>query len=222
VTELATRTLSEHESKQLLASVGVPVLEDRLVTDAADAVDAAHDLGAPGAPVVLKLCGAGVAHKTERGLVRLGLRSDDDVREAAEALLAAATPEDAAAGVLVAPMVRGSREFIAGIHRDAQFGPCVMIGVGGVLAEAIGDVAFRIVPVEPVDAEEMLDDLSTQGLLRAFRGEPPVDRAELVEVVLGLSRLAETHAEIVSVDVNPLVVVDGKAVAVDALVEMEA
>jgi acetate---CoA ligase (ADP-forming) subunit beta len=221
VTQIATRTLSEHESKQLLASAGVPVLKERLATDADDAVDAAHDLGAPGAPVVVKLCGAGVAHKTERGLVRLGLRSDEDVREAAEALLAAARPEDAAVGVLVAPMVRGSRELIGGIHRDAQFGPCVMIGVGGVLAEAIGDVAFRIAPVEPVDAEEMLDDLSTQVLFESFRGEPPLDRAALAEVVLKLSRLAATHPEVVSVDVNPLVVVDGKPVAVDALVEVE-
>jgi acetate---CoA ligase (ADP-forming) subunit beta len=222
VTTLATRTLSEHESKGLVASAGVPVLEERLASNADEAVEAARDLGAPGEPVVLKLCGAGVAHKTERGLVRLGLRADDDVREAAEALLGAARPEDAAAGVLVAPMVRGSRELIAGVHRDAQFGPCVMIGVGGVLAEAIGDVAFRIVPVEAVDADEMLDDLSTQILLESFRAEPPVDRAALAGVVLALSRLAESHPEIVSVDVNPLVVVHGRPVAVDALVEMEA
>ena len=197
------------------------MLEERLAGNADEAVEAAHDLGAPGASVVLKLCGAGVAHKTERGLVRLGLRTDDDVRETAAALLGAARPEDAAAGVLVAPMVRGSRELIAGVHRDAQFGPCVMIGVGGVLAEAIGDVAFRIVPVEPVDADEMLDDLSTQVLLESFRGEPPLDRAVLAGVVLALSRLAESQTEIVSVDVNPLVVVDGRPVAVDALVEVE-
>ena len=221
MTQLATRTLSEHESKGLLASTGVPVLEERLASNADEAVEAGHELGAPGEPVVLKLCGAGVAHKTERGLVRLGLRSDDDVREAAEALLAAARPGDGAVGVLVAPMVRGSRELIAGVHRDAQFGPCVMVGIGGVLAEALGDVAFRLAPVEPVDAEEMLDDVSTQALLGSFRGEPPLDRPALAGVVLGLSRLAETHAEIVSVDVNPLVVVDGQPVAVDALVEVE-
>ena len=220
MTQLATRTLSEHESKGLLASTSVPVLDERLASNADEAVEAAHELGAPGEDVVLKLCGAGVAHKTERGLVRLGLRSDDDVREAAEALLAA-RPGDGAVGILVAPMVRGSRELIAGVHRDAQFGPCVMVGIGGVLAEALGDVAFRLAPVEPVDAEEMLDDVSTQALLGSFRGEPPLDRTALAGVVFGLSRLAETHAEIVSVDVNPLVVVDGQPVAVDALVEVE-
>jgi succinyl-CoA synthetase beta subunit len=222
VTHLTTRTLSEHESKRLLASAGVPVLEERLASSADDAVIAAREVGVIGEPVVLKLCGSGVTHKTERGLVRLGLRGDADVRTAADGLLAAATPDDGAVGVLVAPMVRGARELITGVHRDPQFGPCVMIGIGGVLAEAVGDVAFRLVPVERVDAEEMLDDLSMQTLLGPFRGEPPVDRATTADVVLALSRVAATRAEIVSVDVNPLLVVDGIPVAVDALVEVEA
>jgi acetate---CoA ligase (ADP-forming) subunit beta len=222
VTELTTRTLSEHESKRVLASAGVPVLDERLARNEEEAVAAAREVGAADEPVVLKLCGPGVAHKTERGLVRLGLRGDDDVRDSAGALLAAATPEDGAVGVLVAPLARGSRELIAGLLRDQQFGPCVMVGVGGVLAEAVGDVAFRLAPVEAVDAEEMLDDLSAQSLLGPFRGEPPVDRAAVTAIVLGLSRLAETHDEIVSVDVNPLVVVDGRPIAVDALVEVEA
>lgn len=222
MTQLATRTLSEHDSKELLASAGVPVLDERLASNAEEAVAAAREIGGPGEPVVLKLCGAGVAHKTERGLVRLGVRGADDVRQAAEALLAAATPADAAVGVLVAPMARGSRELIAGLHRDSQFGPCVMVGLGGVLAEAVSDVTFRLAPVEPLDADEMLEDLSTQALFDSFRGEPPLDRAALVEIVLGLSRLADTRPEIVSVDVNPLLVVDGRPVAVDALVEVEA
>jgi acetate---CoA ligase (ADP-forming) subunit beta len=220
VTDTVTRTLSEYDSKRLLASAGVPVLYERLAVGADDAVTAAREISPSGAAVVLKLCGAGVAHKTERGLVRLGLRGDDEVREAAEALLAAARPEDLADGVLVAPMVPGSRELIAGVQRDPQFGPCVMVGLGGVLAEALGDVTFRLAPVERVDAEEMLDDLAGQAVLGAARGEPPVDRAAVVDVVLALSRVAEANADIVSVDVNPLVVVDGKPVAVDALVEV--
>jgi succinyl-CoA synthetase beta subunit len=222
VTDTATHTLSEYDSKRLLASVGVPVLDERLTTNAADAVTAAREVGGSDAPVVIKLCGEGVAHKTERGLVRLGVRGDDEVRDAAEALLAAARPDDGDVAVLVAPLARGNRELIAGVHRDQQFGPCVMVGLGGVLAEAVGDVAFRLAPVEPVDAEEMLADLSGQALFGRFRGETPVDRVALTKVVLGLSRLAETRTEVVSVDVNPLVVVDGKPVAVDALVEISA
>lgn len=220
MTDTATRTLSEYDSKRLLASAGVPVLDERLAVDADGAVLAAREISASGAPVVLKLCGAGVAHKTERGLVRVGLHGDGEVRDAAEALLAAARPEDSADGVLLAPMARGSRELIAGFQRDPVFGPCVMVGLGGVLAEALGDVTFRLAPVERVDAEEMLDDLAAQAVLGAVRGEPPVDRAAVVDVILGLSRVAEAQTEIMSVDVNPLVVVDGKPVAVDALVEV--
>jgi acetyl-CoA synthetase (ADP-forming) len=97
-----------------------------------------------------------------------------------------------------------------------------MVGIGGVLTEAIADVAFRLVPVERVDAEEMLDDLGARALFGPVRGEPPVDRDALVDVLLALSRLAADRPDIVSVDVNPLVVVDGRPIAVDALVEVEA
>jgi acetate---CoA ligase (ADP-forming) subunit beta len=220
VTDTATRTLSEYDSKRLLASAGVRVLDERLAVDPDSAVLAAREISPFGAAVVLKLCGAGVAHKTERGLVRLGLRGDNEVREATEALLAAARPEDEADGVLVAPMARGSRELIAGLQRDPQFGPCVMVGLGGVLAEVLGDVTFRLAPVERIDAEEMLDDLAAQAVLGAARGDPPVDRAAVVDVILALSQVAGAQPEIMSVDVNPLVVVDGKPVAVDALVEV--
>lgn len=221
MSQTVTRTLSEHQSKRVLAAAGVPVLDERVVETPDEAVDAARDV-APGAAVVVKLCGEGVAHKTERGLVRLGLHGDEDVRAASKALLDVALPEDGAVGILVAPMVHGSRELIAGVLRDLQFGPCVMIGVGGVLAEALADVAFRLVPVERVDAEEMLDDLAAQRLLGPVRGEAPVDRGAVADVVLALSRLAVENADIAAVDVNPLVVVDGRPVAVDGLVEVRA
>jgi len=211
------KMLSEAASKRLLADYGVPVLDEREAGDAAGAVAAAEAIGYP---VVVKLCGDAIAHKTERGLVRLGLRDAGTVREAASALLAAATPADGNVSVLVAPMVRGTRELIAGLVRDPQFGPCVMLGVGGVLAEALGDVAFRAVPLSEQEADELVDDLATQKLLGAFRGEPAVDRAALRATLTGLSRLAEERADIGSVDVNPLIVVDGKPVAVDALVEL--
>jgi len=212
-----SRTLSEAESKALLARHGVPVLDERLAADADAAVAAAEELGYP---VVAKLCGDAIAHKTERGLVRLRLGDAEAVRRAAAELLAAARPEDGATGVLVAPMVAGNRELIAGLNRDPQFGMTVMLGVGGILAEAVADVAFRLVPVSRVDAEELIDDLRTQALLGELRGEPPVDREALVDVVVGLSAAAEANPDLVSADVNPLIVVDGRPVAVDALVEV--
>jgi acetyl-CoA synthetase (ADP-forming) len=210
-------TLSEAASKELLATFGVSFPTERVVSTAADAAAAAAEIGFP---VVVKLGGDAIAHKTERGLVRLGLGSVDQVRDAAEALLAAATPDDGEVHLLVAPMLRATRELIAGLHDDPQFGMTVMLGVGGILAEAVADVSFRLVPITRVDAEEMIDDLALQALLGPFRGEPAVDRAAVADVLLGLSEAAAQRADIASADLNPLLVVDGRPVAVDALVEV--
>jgi acetyl-CoA synthetase (ADP-forming) len=209
-------TLSEAASKAVLADHGVPFPDERQVTTADDAVRAAAEIGHP---VAVKLGGAGIAHKTERGLVRLGLGDDGAVAEAARELLGAARPDDGEVHLLVAPMLKGNRELIAGLHLDPQFGMTVMVGVGGVLAEAVADVAFRLVPIERVDAEEMIDELATQRLFGAFRGEPAVDRDALVDVLVGLSAAAVEDPSIVGADLNPLIVVDGRPVAVDALVE---
>jgi acetate---CoA ligase (ADP-forming) subunit beta len=217
MTPPTSTTLSEARSKRLLAEHGVPVLPERSAASADAAVVAASEVGFP---VVVKLCGDTIAHKTERGLVRLNLGDEASVREAAGSLLGAATPADGDVELLVAPMARGSRELIAGLHTDAQFGRVVMIGFGGILAEAIADVSFRLVPLTPVDADEMIDELRTQALLGPFRGEPAVDRGALAATLLGLSALAAAAPEVVSVDVNPLIVVDGRPVAVDALVEV--
>jgi succinyl-CoA synthetase beta subunit len=210
-------TLSEAGSKELLGAFGVPFPSEQVVTTADAAVEAA---GALGYPVVVKLGGDAIAHKTERGLVRLDLATADSVRAAAEALLAAATPDDGDVHLLVAPMLRATRELIAGLHHDEQFGMTVMLGVGGILAEAVADVAFRLVPLSAEDADERIDDLATQALLGAFRGEPPVDRAAVADVLLGLSRAAGERPGIASADLNPLLIVDGRPIAVDALVEV--
>lgn len=214
---VVTTTLSEADSKAFLSTFGVPLLDERVVSDAAAAVSAADALGYP---VVAKLCGDAIAHKTERGLVRLGLADAAAVAGAAGDLLAAAVPADGEVAVLVAPMVRGARELLAGVAVDPQFGATIMVGIGGVLAEAVADVAIRLAPLERADAEDMLDDLASQRLLGPFRGEPAVDRAAVVDVLVALSAVVDAHPEVCSVDLNPLVVVDGRPVAVDALVEV--
>jgi len=214
----ARTTLSERASKTLLAQYGVPIAQEQVVGDAATAGAAADSMGYP---VVAKLNGDAIAHKTERGLVKLRLGDRAAVEDAAVQLLAAATPDDGDVDVLVAPMVSGNRELIAGIVRDEQFGPTVMLGVGGVLAEAIADVVFRPAPVDAVTAADMVDDLETQKLLDAFRGESAVDRDQLVELLVGLGRLAADRPDVASVDINPLIVQpDGRLVAVDGLVEL--
>jgi acetyltransferase len=210
------RSLSEHASKQLLARYGVPCARERLVATAEAAARAAAELGLP---VVAKLCGEGIAHKTERDLVRLGLATEAAVRAAAEELLARRRPEDGEVGVLVAEQVRGLRELIAGVVRDPVFGPCVMLGLGGVLAEALGDVVFAAAPLGAGEARRMLAGLRAQGLLaKPFRGEPPVDAEALAAILAGLGRLAAERPDVLAVDLNPLVVCGGAPLAVDALV----
>jgi acetyl-CoA synthetase (ADP-forming) len=210
-------TLSEAASKQLLRAHGVPLVEDRVVDDGDAAVAAAGELGMP---VVVKLGGDAIAHKTERGLVRLGLGDADAVRRAAVELLAAARPEDGPVHLLVAPMLRATRELIAGVALDPQFGPTVLLGVGGVLAEAVDDAVVRLAPLDAVDAHEMIEGLASQALLGPFRGEPAVDRDALAQVLLGLSAAASEVPGLVSADLNPLLVVEGRPIAVDALVEV--
>jgi acetyltransferase len=211
-------TLSEFASKQLLACYGIPVSRERLAPDAAAAERAASEIGLP---VALKLCGDAIAHKTERGLVRLGLGSFDSVREAAEDLLARSRPEDGKVELLVAEMVEGRRELIAGLVRDPQFGPCVLLGLGGILTEALGDVAFAAAPLSRREAREMIHRLAASHLItRPFRGEPAADEEALADILVGLGRLALERGEVASVDLNPVILRGAEPVAVDALVEI--
>jgi succinyl-CoA synthetase beta subunit len=212
-------TLSESRSREIVRDAGVAVSEFITATSAEAAVEAAADLTYP---LVAKLCGDRIAHKTERGLVRLRIADREALATACDELLGAATDDDGDVEVLVSTMVDGNRELIAGLATDDQFGPTVMIGVGGILAEAIEDVVFRLTPLSEFDANDMIDQLASQKLLAEFRGEPAVDRSSLCSTLVSLGELATTNPDIVSVDLNPLIVVDGVPVAVDALVEVRS
>jgi acetyl-CoA synthetase (ADP-forming) len=211
-------TLSEFESKQFLSEAGIPVPPEQLVATSADAVRAAQTLGYP---VALKLCGRGISHKTERQLVRLGLSEDDDVRRQAEDLLDRREPGESEARLLVSTMIQGQRELIAGLIRDPQFGPCVMFGLGGVFAEALGDVAFAVAPLEPLDADDLIDAISCTKVLGSFRGEPAADRAQLGQILQTIGRIGLDRPEVLSIDVNPLILAGSHPVVADALVELD-
>ena len=216
--ETNPRTLSEAASKALLREFGVPFADERVVADPEAAVAAAEAIGFP---VVVKLGGAGIAHKSERGLVRLGLGDAGSVRAASKELLAAARPEDGVVELLVAERVAGHRELIAGLVRDPQFGPCVVLGLGGILTEALGDVVFAAAPLSRDEAGRLVDRLATAHLLtKPFRGEPAIDRGALADVLVGLARLGVERPDVQSVDLNPLIVSGGRPIAVDALVEL--
>ena len=206
-------TVSEARSRQLVEAAGIPVSPWASADDPDSAVEAAQGLGFP---VAVKLNGDTVTHKTEGGLVRLGLASPDQVEEAAAELLAGTSK---GVDLLVTRMVSGHRELIAGLVRDKEFGPCVMLGLGGVLAEAVADVAFRLAPLGVVDALDLIDDLGSQALLGPFRGEPALNREATADLLVAIGAIAD-DPDVVAVDLNPLVIADGKPVAVDALVEL--
>ncbi|PKN68386.1 MAG: CoA-binding protein [Deltaproteobacteria bacterium HGW-Deltaproteobacteria-12] len=206
--------LTEAEAKQVLGIYGIPVVKEAVVFRPEDAVQKARQYGFP---VVLKGLGSKLTHKTERGLVRLNLKNSRDILTAATAI-ARSAGEDLE-GFLVQPMIKGRREFVAGLFCDQHFGPIIMFGLGGIFTEALGDVVFRIAPVSEVEAGLMIDELHSSKLLDAFRGESAAWREDLVRTIVGLSRLAEELTDITEVDINPLVIgSDGRATAVDALI----
>lgn len=215
-------TLSEAESRRVVAGYGVPVSPFVTGTNTDEVITAANADSTVVYPVVAKLCGRAIAHKTERGLVKLRLADEAALRGACDELFAAARADDGDVEVLVSTMVDGNRELIAGLNDDPQFGLTIMLGVGGILAEAIRDVVFRLVPITEVDAAEMIDDLATQRLLEEFRGEPALDRQSLIDALVALAQVGEQETGIRSVDLNPLILVDGKPIAVDALLEIDA
>ncbi|MFF9146849.1 acetate--CoA ligase family protein [Streptomyces sp. NPDC014861] len=210
--------LSEHAAKQLLRAYGIRVPREQLVTSAAAAVRAA---GLVGYPVVMKASGGQLAHKTELGLVKVGLTSASQVRDAYRDLTDIARYEQIDLdGILVCQMVGKGVEMVVGVTRDDLFGPTVTVGLGGVLVEVLNDTAVRVPPFGEREARSMLDELRGRALLDGVRGAPPADVDALVEVVLRVQRMAlELDGDLSELDINPLMVLPrGQgAVALDAL-----
>lgn len=210
--------LSEHAAKQLLRAYGIRVPREQLVTSAAAAVRSASLVGYP---VVMKASGPQLAHKTELGLVKVGLTSASQIRDAYRELTDIARYEDIPLdGVLVCQMIERGVETVVGITHDSLFGPTVTVGLGGVLVEVLQDVAVGIPPFGEDQARAMLGELRGRALLDGVRGAPPADIDALVEVVLRVQRMAlELDGQLAELDINPLVVLprgEG-AVALDAL-----
>ncbi len=217
--------LSEHESLGRLAAAGIPVTPWRFVAagDAAadDAVAAWRDLG--GGAVALKLDAEGLAHKTEAGGVLLGLGDEAAVRAGVAALADAAVRSGARLrGYLVEPMAPGGVELIVGGRRDAVVGPVVLVGLGGILAEVLDDVAVFLAPAPDAVIRRRLERLRGAAVLRGARGQPGVDLDALAGLVGAVGGLLAADPSIVEVDLNPVIAGPGGAVAVDALVVVEA
>jgi len=212
------RKLGELEALELLAAYGIPVAESRLAVSPEEAARIATQLGFP---VVLKAVSPELVHKTDVGGVRVGLTTPVEVATSAAEMIDAVTralPHAHLTGLLVQRMVTGGRETIVGMSRDPAFGPLLMFGLGGIYVEALKDVVFRVAPILPLDAHDMVRSIRGVALLDGIRGAAPVDFAALTDVLLRVSQLAIDHPEIVELDVNPLLAFPKGVKAVDARV----
>ncbi|GAB4248674.1 acetate--CoA ligase family protein [Deferrisoma sp.] len=208
--------LSEHEAKRLLAAYGIPVTREILVGRREDLPGAAREVGYP---VVLKACSPEIAHKTEKDLIRLDIRSDEELLGAYDAVRA--RMEGARPTVLVQEMVKGPRELAIGMIRDPQFGPCVMFGLGGIFTEILRDVSFRMAPIGTEDALEMMHEIRGHRILEAVRGMESADLDRLGEILVQVGRIGLEHESIREIDINPVILCGARPVAVDALVVLK-
>lgn len=207
--------LSEVEAKAMLAQHGVPVTDTRLAASVDDAVAIADQLGYP---VALKVVADEITHKTDVGGVELGIADADQLRAAAQRIhdAVSAAASGAAAGLSVQPMAAPGTEVILGITQDQQFGPVLMFGLGGVFVEVLKDVAFRVVPLEPRDAAEMIREIQGFAVLEGFRGAEPADLSAIEAMLLQLSDFAQAHPDVAELDLNPVFARPDGAIAVDA------
>lgn len=211
------RQLDQEQALALLTAYGVPVVHSTVAEDAGSAAQAAQHLGFP---VVLKLISADVVHKTELGAVRLNLANGEEVRAAYDDIMSRVPDGATASGVLVQQMIVGGSETIVGASRDPVFGPLIMFGLGGVFVEALRDVAFRVAPLKPNDAHDLVAAIRAQKILDGFRGAQPVNREAVADVLLRVSALMIDFPAIQELDINPLVSTSGHVVALDARVAL--
>jgi acyl-CoA synthetase (NDP forming) len=218
VVDSPKRSLPEVESLARLEAAGLPVLKPSRVADPDGAVSAASAIGFP---VVLKLDLVGLAHKTDIGGVRLGLADEHAVRSAARELLDLVLPDGVVGrGLLVSRQLSGV-ELILGGRRDPSFGPLVIGGLGGLLAEVLDDIAVRLAPVDEEGAAAMLDELRGAAVLTGVRGRPGIDRPAVIDAIVRLGRLLIDDPTIAEVDANPVISGPGGTAAVDALIVVE-
>jgi len=208
--------LSEYESKQILASYGLPVTREILANSPEELSQAAAKIGYP---LVIKACSADIAHKTEKGLIRVDVRNDEEAKSAFNEIVAGMNGTGKT--VLVQQMIRGQRELVVGLTRDPQFGPCVMFGLGGIFTEILEDSVFRVAPLEKFDAMDMMQEIKAHKILDAVRGLEAVDRELLADMLIKVGQIGIENKNIKEIDINPVIISGGKPVAVDALVILE-
>ncbi len=217
----ARALLTEVESKELLRQTGINIIETRLATTKEEAIAISQQLGFP---VVLKIISPDILHKNDAGGVKLGLKTARQVGKACEEILKSTSkkyPQAKIQGIAVQKMAHPGVEVIIGISKDAQFGPVIMFGLGGIWVEVLKDASFRLVPLTRKDAAEMIREIKGYPLLTGYRGQEPVDIATLEDFLLKISDFAEHNPQVKELDLNPIFAYSDGAVAVDARVILE-
>ena len=214
--------LTEIESKTLLAEAGIPVVETKLAKTPEEAVALSKSMGYP---VVLKIVSGQVIHKSDAGGVKLNLNTAEEVKAAYQEIVVsvkAKCPGAVIDGISVQKMAKSGTEVVIGMTKDAQFGPVIMFGLGGILVELLKDVSFRIVPLQKEDASSMIKEIKGYRLLEGYRGKDPADIASLEAMLLKISQFADSNPAVKELDLNPVLAYKDSVVAVDARVILEA
>jgi 4-hydroxybutyryl-CoA synthetase (ADP-forming) len=200
--------LLEDEGYEVLKAYGFPVPKSILVNDENDAINAANNIGYP---LVMKISSKDVIHKSDSGGVKVGLKNENEVKDAFNLILSNIKkrhPNADVNGILVQEMITNSREIILGAKQDKLFGPLLLFGLGGIYVEVLKDVVFRLAPISESDARNMVESIKTIGLLKGARGEKPSDIASVIDCLLRLSQLVNDFPEIEEFDINPLLVLE--------------
>ena len=214
--------LTEVESKQVVEEAGINVVKAKLARSIKEAVAVSREFGFP---VVLKVASPDIVHKSDIGGVKVGLTNATQVSKAYREIMTSVKQKEPKAsdhGVSVQPMAKPGVEIIIGMSKDAQFGPVIMFGLGGILVEILKDVSFRIVPLAKRDAREMIRDIKGYPVLEGYRGQPPSDVAALEDMILKVSAFVERTPVIKELDLNPVFAYKDGAIAVDARIVLEA
>ena len=213
--------LLEPEAKTLCQKYGIPITRFKVATSPEEAVKSADEIGYP---VVLKIVSPDVLHKFDVGGVVLNLKGSSEVKDAYDKIVKNVKkhkPDAKIIGVLVQEMAPASTEVIVGATKDPQFGPALMFGLGGIFVEVLKDVTFRIAPITESDAKEMITEVKAYPILKGYRGQPPADINAIVNILMNTSKLVMDHPEIKELDLNPVMVYEKGAKAVDARIILE-
>lgn len=206
------KALSEYEAKQVLAAYGIPVTREILIEDRNSVEKSCRKIGYP---LVMKGCSAEIAHKTEKGLIHVDIRSAAEALKAFDEIMTGMSGYGG--GVLIQELIKGRRELVMGMTRNEQFGPCIMFGLGGIFTEILQDITFRKAPLEIDDAMTMMQEIKAHKIIDGARGMEAADKGIIADMLINVGRIGLEIEQILEIDLNPVIISGKNPVVVDAL-----